>query len=84
MLDLTARQRTLRLREILRRIVEVEVNDSGENGMILLDNTEVLFDPGLKQDPLRLLRGLSRDKTVAAAWSGTPSRSWRAGRSTSE
>lgn len=39
--------------------------------MILLDNIEVIFDIGLKQDPLRLLQGLSRNKTVVAAWNGT-------------
>ena len=39
--------------------------------MILLDNIEILFDVGLKQDPLRLLQGLSRNKTVVAAWNGT-------------
>ena len=38
--------------------------------MILLDNIEVIFDVGLKQDPLRLLQGLSRNKTVVAAWNG--------------
>jgi hypothetical protein len=32
---------------------------------------EVLFDVSLKQDPLRLLQGLSRNKTVVAAWSGS-------------
>ena len=39
--------------------------------MILLDNMEVIFDVGLKQDPLRLLQGLSRNKTVVAAWNGS-------------
>ena len=36
--------------------------------MILLDNIEVIFDVALKQDPLRLLQRLSRNKTVVAAW----------------
>ena len=39
--------------------------------MILLDNIEVIFDISLQQDPLRLLQGLSRNKTVVAAWNGT-------------
>ena len=39
--------------------------------MILLDNIEVIFDVALKQDPLRLLQRLSRNKTVVAAWTGT-------------
>lgn len=38
-------------------------------GVVLLDNIEVLFDVSLKQDPLRLLQGLSRNKTIVASWS---------------
>lgn len=66
MLELTERQRALQLPRLLREIVG---NGGGE--MILLDNIEVIFDVGLKQDPLRLLKGLSRNKTVVAAWNGT-------------
>lgn len=66
MLELTERQRALQLPQILRKIVNM---GSGEN--ILLDNIEIIFDVGLKQDPLRLLQGLSRNKTVIAAWNGT-------------
>jgi len=65
MLELTERQRALHLPPLLREIV-----GSGGGEMILLDNIEVIFDVGLKQDPLRLLQGLSRNKTVAAAWNG--------------
>ena len=65
MLDLTERQRTLQLPHLLRDLVS-----KSEGGMILLDNIEILFDVGLKQDPLRLLQGLSRNKTVVAAWNG--------------
>ena len=68
MLDLTARQRTLRLPRLLRDIVE---NDVDPETPTLLDNTEFLFSAGLEQDPLRLLQGLSRDRTVVAAWNGT-------------
>lgn len=63
MLELTERQRALQLPRLLRGIV-------GDGDIILLDNIEILFDAGLKQDPLRLLQGLSRNKTVVAAWSG--------------
>ncbi|MBU4427041.1 MAG: BREX-3 system P-loop-containing protein BrxF [Proteobacteria bacterium] len=65
MLDLTQRQRALQLPRLLREIVD---QDAGK--MSLLDNTELLFDVGLKQDPLRLLQGLSRNKTVVASWNG--------------
>jgi len=66
MLDLTERQRALQLPRLLRDLVS-----KSEGEMILLDNIEILFDVGLKQDPLRLLQGLSRNKTVVAAWNGT-------------
>ncbi|MFA4846399.1 MAG: BREX-3 system P-loop-containing protein BrxF, partial [Patescibacteria group bacterium] len=66
MLDLTERQRALQLPRLLSEIV-----GSSAAEVTLLDNIEVLFDISLKQDPLRLLQGLSRNKTVVAAWSGS-------------
>jgi hypothetical protein len=66
MLDLTERQRALQLPRLLAEIVGAFAVD-----VVLLDNVEVLFDVSLKQDPLRLLQGLSRNKTVVAAWSGS-------------
>lgn len=67
MLDLTARQRTLRLPRLLQEIVE---NDAEPQATVLLDNTEILFCADLEQDPMRLLQGLSRNRTVVAAWNG--------------
>lgn len=66
MLDLTERQRALQLPALLS-----EIANAAQADLILLDNIEVLFDVLLKQDPLRLLQGLSRNKTVVAAWSGS-------------
>jgi hypothetical protein len=66
MLDLTERQRALQLPRHLAEIVGASAGD-----VVLLDNIEVLFDVSLKQDPLRLLQGLSRNKTVVAAWRGS-------------
>jgi hypothetical protein len=66
MLDLTERQRALQLPRLLAEIVGASAAD-----VVLLDNVEVLFDVSLKQDPLRLLQGLSRNKTVVAAWNGS-------------
>lgn len=65
MLELTGRQRALQLPRVLSEVVKAIPTD-----VILLDNIEVLFDVSLKQDPLRLLQGLSRNKTIVAAWSG--------------
>lgn len=66
MLDLTERQRALQLPRLLSEIVT-----GAQSNVVLLDNIEVLFDVSLKQDPLRLLQGLSRDKTLVAAWNGS-------------
>ncbi len=65
MLDLTERQRALQLPRLLS-----ELANAFDTDVILLDNIEVLFEVSLKQDPLRLLQGLSRNKTVVVAWSG--------------
>ena len=65
MLDLTGRQRALRVSRLLEDILR---EAGGE--VVLLDNIEILFDRSLKQDPLRLLQGLSRNRTVVATWNG--------------
>jgi len=76
MLDLTERQRALQLPRLLGEIVGEATGDlpaatlAAQAGLVLLDNIEILFDVHLKQDPLRLLQGLSRNKTVVAAWNG--------------
>ncbi|MEC4676634.1 MAG: BREX-3 system P-loop-containing protein BrxF [Nitrospirota bacterium] len=66
MLDLTERQRALQLPRLLREIINYV-----EDEVVLFDNIEILFDVSLKQDPLRLLQGLSRNKTLVAAWNGS-------------
>ena len=37
----------------------------------VLDNIELLFDPTLHQDPLALLKELSRNRSLIVAWAGT-------------
>ena len=66
LLELTRKQRALRVKRIL-----LEELDRVEGQPILLDNIESLFDPELAQDPMRLLQGLSRNRTLAATWPGT-------------
>jgi hypothetical protein len=65
LLELTERQRVLQLPKLLEEAVE-----AFPSKLTLLDNTEVLFNTALKQDPLRLLQGLSRDRTIVASWLG--------------
>lgn len=66
LLDLTERQRVLELPRLLEKIV----SDRGPD-LLILDNTEALFLPILHQDPLRLLMGLSRNRSIIASWLGT-------------
>jgi len=65
MLDLTERQRVLKLNRLLADLV-----DSANADVVLLDNIEILFDINLKQDPLKLLQALARGKTIIVAWNG--------------
>lgn len=65
LLELTARKRALRVARLVDDIVQ---ETGGET--ILLDNIEMLFHPDLKQDPLRLLQSLSRNRTIVATWRG--------------
>jgi len=67
LLELTARQRSLRLPEILD---QVSGKDKAQSPVVM-DNLELLFDKDLRQDPLRLLQGISRNRTVVASWNGT-------------
>ena len=66
MLELTERQRTLQLPKLLGEVVS-----SASIDLVILDNIEMLFDTHLKQDPLKLLQGLSRNTTIISSWSGT-------------
>ena len=65
LLDLTEWLRPIRVAPLLDRIVA-----ETEGDVVLLDNIELIFDVALRQDPLRLLQGLSRRRTVVAAWNG--------------
>jgi hypothetical protein len=65
LLDLTRRQRAVRVASIL----DDTIRDEGSE-IVLLDNLELLFAEELAQDPLRLLQLLSRNQTIVAAWPG--------------
>lgn len=67
LLELTAKQRSLRLPGILDQIVDQAQSP------VILDNLEILFDKDLQQDPLRLLQSISRNRAVVASWNGSMS-----------
>lgn len=64
LLDMTGRQRSLQTPKLLEQIA------AQAGPVALFDNTEVLFDVQIKQDPLRLLQGLARNRTVITTWNG--------------
>ena len=66
LLDLTERQRRIRVPSLLGGVVF-----KAESNVVLLNNIELLFDTALSQNPLGLLQRLSRRRTVVAVWPGT-------------
>jgi adenylate kinase family enzyme len=64
LLELTSKQRAIHLPKLLIEITETD------NSTLILDNLEILFDKEMKQDPLRLLQGISRNHSVVASWNG--------------
>jgi hypothetical protein len=65
LLDLPSKQRVTRLPGLFNEITEKS------NSILVLDNLEILFDKELKQDPLKLLQGISRNHYVVASWNGS-------------
>lgn len=66
MLNMSERKRLVELPLLLSAIASV-----GQSDLVLFDNTEILFHPDLKHDPLRLLQNLSKSKTIVASWNGS-------------
>ncbi len=64
LLDLLPHERPLAVEEQV-----VAMAGIGSRGLAL-DHVEILFDPDLKTDPLRLFEVLARDRVVLAAWPG--------------
>jgi len=50
-----------------------ELIDLRDQNVVGLDNLELLFDPSLHVDPLRLLQLNSRNRTLVASWNGVVS-----------
>src|SRR5581483_5340914 len=65
MLELTRIQRSRQVERLLKDVIAAAPGD-----VVLLDNLEILFDPALEVEPLRLLQVSSRNRTVVASWNG--------------
>lgn len=66
LLDLSRVQRSRQAEKILKEVI---ANITGD--VVILDNIELLFDTALELDPLRLLQGASRNRTIVATWNGS-------------
>ena len=56
--------------ELLREIAQHEQFGERTEAPLLLDNLELLFEPGLQINPLDLVRRLAHSKRVVAVWPG--------------
>lgn len=75
LLALTTRQRIFQIPSLLDEIISEAKKDQqnrleGRN-IVIFDNTEILFDRSLSQDPLQVLKAISRNQTVFCSWNGT-------------
>lgn len=66
MLELTRTQRSRQVERLLKEVIAAAPGD-----VVLLDNMEILFDPALEVEPLRLLQVSSRNRTIVASWNGS-------------
>ena len=70
LLELTERQRKLQAVHMVGELAAEAAARDGADGVVLLDNIEILFDVSLAIDPLRLLEEVSRNWTLVVAWRG--------------
>lgn len=66
LLEVASRRRPHVVQQRLDQVV-----GEGRNETLLLDNTEILFNPALQLDPLRLLQQLARNRSVVSTWAGS-------------
>ena len=65
LIDLSVKQQVLRVSGLTKEIL-----NNIDSDVALVDNIELLFNPNLKIDPIRLLLNCSRNKTLVVAFSG--------------
>jgi hypothetical protein len=66
LMDLTPSNRSIRISKLTDELLQHQ-----KTSPTILDNIELLFNLELKQDPLRLLQGLSRNRIILASWNGS-------------
>ena len=66
LLPLTRRQRALKAEQTAMDNIDEHLQSG-----LCLDNTELLFDPALRLNPLSFLQDTSRNRLLVASWNGT-------------
>jgi len=66
MVDLDGQQRAQEFPRLFTEVVNRAVGDA-----VILDETDLLFHPAVKEDPMKMLRMLSHTRTLVVAWSGS-------------
>lgn len=64
LLTIQRKKYPLKVQELIEGIVNTP------DKIILLDHIEIIFDSALKQNPLKLLQNLSRNRSLIAIWPG--------------
>jgi hypothetical protein len=64
LLEKSAKKRVSALLEELRDIVAADAT------LVVLNHCEILFNKELMNDPLKLLKNISRNKTILVTWPG--------------
>jgi hypothetical protein len=65
LLSLTIRQRKLKVADMIADLL-----DEQDVPRLAVDNTEIIFDPVLKLNPLGLLKNISRSRLLIWSWNG--------------
>ena len=65
MLEMTQRQRAIRVLDEVGSILHEQAGSA-----ICVDNIEILFEPSLHVDALRLLQSIAKQHTLVVAWPG--------------
>lgn len=65
LLSLTNKQRKLMAADIIEDIL-----DAQDAPILVIDNTEVVFNPNLKLNPSGLLKNISRNRLLIWSWNG--------------
>lgn len=66
LLSVSSTRRHLQVTDILKELAD----DYSHNGLLIMDNIEILFDQTLKLSPLELLKRHAHARRVVAVWPG--------------